>query len=782
MEPTPDPTRSEMPRETLTLLAEAVLALRATSELAVSWDLAKHHLREALGAEHACLLRVDRRSGALFVYEESGVETPYLAEHGGPVEWVMRNDRARFDETFDSETPCETLLWREPPVSLATLPLVAGSTAFGFLLVGFSAVHAFSPQERLLLQTMGDALALALERTHLRRALEDERAQVTGLERRLATSQDFSSGLLNLVATELRSPLASVKAYSESLESVGEHARATRTRFLGVINEECDRMASLLGDVNDLSRIEGGECTLRLSALTLRELGTAVADKLTVAARTRGVTIALAADETRVEVDAELVRRGIENLVCNAIEFSPEGGTVRLTLSGRSDDWTCMVADDGPPLPNEDLASVFEHFHRARREAPPGSAASARGPGATRLGLAIARGIVELHAGRLWVEQPPAMVGGKTPGPSFCFTAPVRQTASARARRVARQALGRPDLQPLFDAIVEMVGVTLETSLVSLVLVDPDRGDLFVAASTGHEGVVKGRRTAMRSGVAGAVAAWGHPILVQDIETDRRFRRLNHPQYNTKSLLSVPLRVEGEVIGVVNANNKQSGEPFDEDDLALLVMFTERVGSAVERACAYPDSERVVDDALAAVRAMTQLKREFSLGGRRYVKRSRALARRLNLNPAEVDVIGYVASIHDLGMVRFGPETVHPNHLDEQQRRAVRAHPEVSVEILRPLEYLGLVRELILSHHERWDGAGYPQGLQGDRIPMGSRILAVVDAWESMTTARPWRPALPPDQAMGELRRESGKQFDGEVVEAFLKMLEKGEEDGRAAA
>ena len=782
MEHAHDSNRSEMPRETLTLLAEAVLALRATSELAVSWDLAKLHLREALGADHACLLRVDRRSGALFLYEESGVETPYLAEHGGPVEWVMRNDRARFDETFDSETPCETLLWHAPPVSLATLPLVAGSTAFGFLLVGFTRVHAFSSQERLLLQTMGDALALALERAHLRRALEDERAQVTGLERRLASSQDFSSGLLNLVATELRSPLASVKAYSESLELVAENAKSTRTRFLGVINEECDRMAALLGDVNDLSRIEGGECTLRLSALTLRELGNSILENLAAAARPRGITLSLDADETRVEIDADLIRRGIGNLVANAIEFSPHDGTVQLSLSGRTDDWTCVVEDEGPPLPDEDLASVFEHFHRARREAPAGSAAVTRGPGATRLGLAIARGIVELHAGRLWVEQPPAVVGGDAPGPRFCFTAPVRQTASARARRVARQALGRPDLQPLFDAIVEMVGVTLETSLVSLVLVDPDRGDLFVAASTGHEGVVKGRRTAMRSGVAGAVAAWGHPILVQDIETDRRFRRLNHPQYNTKSLLSVPLRVEGEVIGVVNANNKQSGESFDEDDLALLVMFTERVGSAVERACAYPDSERVVDDALAAVCAMTQLKREFALGGRRYVKRSRSLARRLNLNPAEIDVIGYVASIHDLGMVRFGPETVHPNHLDERQRRAMRAHPEVSVEILRPLEYLGLVRELILSHHEHWDGNGYPQGLRGDSIPVGSRILAVVDAWESMTTSRPWRPALPPVQAMAELRRESGKQFDPEIVEALVKLLEQGDEESRAAA
>jgi HD-GYP domain-containing protein (c-di-GMP phosphodiesterase class II) len=347
---------------------------------------------------------------------------------------------------------------------------------------------------------------------------------------------------------------------------------------------------------------------------------------------------------------------------------------------------------------------------------------------------------------------------------------------------VARQALGRPDLQPLFDAIVEMVGATLESALVSLVLVDPDRGDLFVAASTGHEGALVGRRTAIRSGVAGAVAAWGHPILVEDIETDRRFRRLNHPQYNTKSLLCVPLRVEGEVIGVVTANNKQNGEPFDEDDLGLLVMLTERVGSAIERACAYPDSERVVDDALAAVHAMTQLKREFALGGRRTVKRARSLARLMGLTPAEIDVVGYVASIHDLGMVRFGPHAVHPNRLDERQRKALRSHPEVSVEILRPIEYLGLVREIVLGHHERWDGSGYPHGLEGDRIPMGSRILAVVDAWESMTTSRPWRPAMAREAAVVELRQGAGGQFDPDVVEAFIRLLERGEEDPRVAA
>ena len=775
------PDRRRLPQETLTLLAEAVLALRATSELDVSWDLAQKHLREALAADHACLLRVDRRSGALFLHEESGVETPYLAENSGPVEWVMRNDRARFDESFDADTSRETLLWHDPPEALATLPLIAGSTTYGFLLVGFSATHGFGTQERLLLQTLGDALALGLERSHLHRALEDERAQVAALERRLASAQEFSASLLNVVATELRSPLASVKAYGESLGLVPEHEQDTRSHFLEVIDQECDRMAHLLGDVSDLSRIEGGECTLRLASLTLNELGRLTYERTAPLAGARGVKLELEADDARIEVDLEWMRRALDNLVQNAIEFSPEGGRVRLSLTSRAEDWTCVVQDDGPPLPEAHLANAFEHFHRARRPAPDGDAKrapeAARGSAATRLGLAITRGIVELHAGRLWAEQPPAPAG-----PRFCFTAPLKPTASARARRVARQALGRPDLQPLFDAIVEMVGATLESALVSLVLVDPDRGDLFVAASTGHEGALVGRRTAIRSGVAGAVAAWGHPILVDDIETDRRFRRLNHPQYSTKSLLCVPLRVEGEVIGVVNANNKQSGEPFDEDDLGLLVMLAERVGSAIERACAYPDSERVVDDALAAVQAMTQLKREFSLGGRRTVKHARALARAMGLTPSEIDVIGYVASIHDLGMVRFGPHAVHANRLDERQKKALRAHPAVSVEILRPLEYLGLVREIVLGHHERWDGAGYPLGLEGNRIPIGSRILAVVDAWESMTTSRPWRPAMAHEEALAELRRGSGGQFDPDVVRAFVDLMDEGDEDLPMAA
>src|SRR5262249_17455057 len=118
-----------------------------------------------------------------------------------------------------------------------------------------------------------------------------------------------------------------------SLEIVPEQEQATRRRFLGVIQEECDRMAHLLGDVSDLSRIEGGECTLRLTALSLDELGRWTHERMAPLAAARGVRIDLHADDARVEVDLELMRRALENLVQNAIDASPEGGTVRLTLT-----------------------------------------------------------------------------------------------------------------------------------------------------------------------------------------------------------------------------------------------------------------------------------------------------------------------------------------------------------------------------------------------------------------------------------------------------------------
>jgi signal transduction histidine kinase/putative methionine-R-sulfoxide reductase with GAF domain len=749
--------------EGLAMLAQAMLALRSTADLGTACAIAGSCALTALEASDYRLLRVDPRSGALRCLDGTGIETPYLPEPDGPVEWSMRHEMASFDEGLaEGMMSRESALWIQPPAALATVPLIAAGSVLGFLLIGFDEARGFGPGTRLFLQTLGDGLALALERAELRRQIEGERKRVAALEKRLSEDEETSSNLMSVVAHEIRSPLTAIKAYAEAMLENLSNPHAPRERFLGIINDECDRLTRLVSDILDLSRLEAGQRPLRLARFNLETLVRETLDGLMPAGRARQIRFGLDLEPGMVaEADPDLMRRLLINLVGNAVKYSPVGGEVKIHARPRGEDWVGYVQDHGPGIPAEDVPHVFERFFRARNT----GGQEVEGSG---LGLAIARGIVELHGGRIWVQSV------EPQGTRFCFTLPLRQLASPRSRRIARTVWGRDDLRELFDQMVEMVAAAMDAEIVSFMLVDPEHGDLFIAASRGLEGQnLLGRRTTMRSGVAGSVAAWGRPLLVNNIETDRRFSRLNHPQYKTKSLLCVPLRVEGEVLGVLNVNNKISGDTFDDDDLSVLAALVERIGSAVERSCAHPDSERVVSATLEAIRSLTLLKRESLLGGHDSVRLARAIARELRLTDADVDLIGYVASIHDVGMTRIREKVHHPDPLDDAGREAVENHPQVSVDIIRPLEYLGTVRELVLGHHERWDGKGYPRGLHGDEIPVGARILAVVDAYVSMAEGRPYRPARRREEILAELQRESGHQFDPEVVDACLRVLDR---------
>jgi signal transduction histidine kinase len=759
-------THSESEARGIEHLAQAMIALRSTADVGTACSIAAGCAGRALEASGYRLLRRDRRSGALRLLDPAGIEMPYLSEEGGPVEWVVRQERAWFDDGR-AETSREPLLWNEEPRALAALPLVASGALLGCLVLGFPAPRAFSPRDRQLAQTLADALALTLERAELHRLVDEERARRSDMERRVHSDEESSASLMSLVAHEIRTPLTAIKAYTETLIDTLSNPHTPRERFLGIISEECDRLSRLVTDILDLSRLEAGQRPLRVARTDLSGLTRDVVDSLQPIAMARQVELAVTPDAgLEVQADPDLLQRLFVNLVSNAIKFAPVGGHVRLHARVDGENWSAMVEDDGPGIAANDLPRVFERFFRGHREGD-------QQVDGTGLGLAIARGITELHGGRLWAESPPEG------GTRFCLTMPRQQMASARARRIARQVVGREDLRELFDATVEMVAATMDAEIVSLMMVDPERGDLFIVASRGLEiAKLDRRRTGMRSGVAGAVAAWGRPVLVDNIETDRRFRRLNHPQYSTKSLLSIPIQVEGEVLGVVNVNNKVSRTTFDDNDLALLGALVERIGSAVERAYAYPDIGRVVEEATEAIRSITRLKHDGLLGGRDAVGMARGVARALHMGASDVDAIGYVAAIRDLGMAPLKDRLAHASPLSDDERDALRQHPEAGVEMIRPLEYLGSARELILSHHERWDGTGYPRRLQGQEIPLGARILAVVDAWESMTSGRPYRAARRPDEAMAELRREAGRQFDPEVVEAFARI----QSDVKAAA
>ena len=151
---------------------------------------------------------------------------------------------------------------------------------------------------------------------------------------------------------------------------------------------------------------------------------------------------------------------------------------------------------------------------------------------------------------------------------------------------------------------------------------------------------------------------------------------------------------------------------------------------------------------------------------------ARALAEQLRLPPDEIEAIRVAALLHDLGKIEI-PDSIlqKPGPLTEKEWQSMRQHPVLSHRVLAQLGGFSDVLPLVRHHHERFDGSGYPDGLSGEDIPSGSRLILVIDAFDAMTSDRPYRRAMPVTDAAKELVRCSGSQFDPRVVRAFLLIL-----------
>lgn len=134
----------------------------------------------------------------------------------------------------------------------------------------------------------------------------------------------------------------------------------------------------------------------------------------------------------------------------------------------------------------------------------------------------------------------------------------------------------------------------------------------------------------------------------------------------------------------------------------------------------------------------------------------------------------FAALMHDIGKIAIDEQLLKkPGKLTPQEYEIIKKHPEFGHKILAPVTMLAPVAPMVLYHQEWFNGKGYPEGLSGEEIPLGARIVAILDAWSAMTSTRPWRPALSYDQAVQEIKKGAGTQFDPKVVDAFIATIER---------
>ncbi len=330
------------------------------------------------------------------------------------------------------------------------------------------------------------------------------------------------------------------------------------------------------------------------------------------------------------------------------------------------------------------------------------------------------------------------------------------------------------DLRVVLNTIMSLAMQLLNAEATSVLLIDEEKGELsFVAAPGEIEKNLEEIHLRKGEGIAGWVAENGKILLIPDVSREPRFaERVDHISgFKTKSILCIPLKVGNKIVGVIEAINKKKKSNFTADDIRLCSSLAKQSAMAIEKAKLYKDMEDLFLSTIKSIAEAIDAKDPYTRGHCERIRKYTVLiANSLELSEKEKRNVEIAALLHDVGKIGV-PEAVlrKEGRLTEKEWAKIKKHPEMGAQILNSIKQLEEVIPYIRHHQEKFDGTGYPDGLKGREIPLASRIIAVVDTFDAMTSERPYRQNIFSDEmALKEIEIKACSQFDPRCVQAFF--------------
>jgi hypothetical protein len=263
----------------------------------------------------------------------------------------------------------------------------------------------------------------------------------------------------------------------------------------------------------------------------------------------------------------------------------------------------------------------------------------------------------------------------------------------------------------------------------------------------------------------------GKPLLIEDIERDPLFMRRNIPHYSTKSLLSIPLKRDDKVIGVMNMSDKRTGQPFNENDLHIASMIADRISFILRKLHAGEFSDDDLRHFISSLENIIGIEKKFMRKNHQSFNLMHRMMDTLGASDQKKKTALYVSLLYDHGLSVLNDTILKERELTNLELRTIRAHPLTTLDLIKDFEFSDDVKKAIVHHHERYDGGGYPGKLKGDEIPFIARVLTVVDGYCSMVDERPYRKAFTNKAALEEIKKGSGSHYDPKVVAALEEVL-----------
>jgi putative nucleotidyltransferase with HDIG domain len=333
----------------------------------------------------------------------------------------------------------------------------------------------------------------------------------------------------------------------------------------------------------------------------------------------------------------------------------------------------------------------------------------------------------------------------------------------------SRELMACSDLDSLLDHVLDRLGEILRPDRSAILFYDAATDRLNPRAVRPAGAYTSVSQFASATIVREALASRQAMSLV-DLGNDARFQRAESVMIaGVRSAVCAPLLGRNGPIGAIYADRLTGLGGFGLDALQYVTAFAAHTASALERAMLYADREALFRATLEAFAKTLDARDKYTRGhSERVTAYTLTLARAIDLDAASCEVIRRAGLLHDIGKVGV-PDAVlqKKGRLTKAERRQMEQHVVIGYEMLTGLTFLKECLPAIRGHHERWDGKGYPDQLAGDKIHLHARLMAVADAFDAMTSDRPYRSHLPIAEAIRRVRTGSGQQFDPAAVEAF---------------